>query len=658
MVMQKLMRSNVNILVCFILAACIGVSERAFATHIVGGGLTYECLGSGVGGIRYRIKLEIYQDCLNGLPDAIAEDIPAYIGIFSKESAWKILDSIGERNQGTVEDVLVPPNFNNECVNNPPKLCLRRVTFTKVYTLPVNSAGYRVMFVRCCRNEAILNLNNPGQVGATYFCDIPATSEASCNNSAYFKNYPPQIICVNNPLAYDHSARDNDGDSISYELCDAYPGGTTTGPKPWPTGTLPRPITQVNQSPPSYGYKAGFSPTKPMGGNPVIQINPVTGMITGTPNQQGRYVVSVCAHEWRNGIRINTVHREFQFTVTNCSKAVVADIPQFSDEYNTYIVSCKSKTVNFINKSKGGFKYNWSFGTGDVSSEFEPTYTYPDTGTYTIKLIVNEGSTCPDSISRFVKVYPDYYAGYDVAGLECPNAPLQFTDMTQATYKPVVKWEWFFGDGNTSDAQNPEHAYAQGGDYSVTLISTSIKGCRDTAVKTVSIDRFKPFAGNDTIIVKGESVYFNASGGSIFEWSPTNNLNTTGSPNPIGYYPDTGRYAYNVYIKSPRGCEGNDSIRVWVVGQGSLFIPSAFTPNGDGRNDLLRPLSVGYSSFNYFRVFNRWGELVFDTKRIGDGWDGTFRGKNADIGTYFWLLSAVDKDGITHQKKGDATLIR
>ncbi len=652
------MRNSINIFISCLVAACFGYGGDAFATHIVGGGITYECLGTVPNGIRYRIEVEIYQDCLNGIPEARAEDIPAYIGIFDNNGVLYRRDSIGNFSQGSVDSVLVPPNFKNECVNNPPRLCLKKLTFSKVYTLPTNSIGYRVMYVRCCRNEAIINLNNPGQVGATFFCNIPASAEANCNNSAYFKNYPPQIICVNNPLVYDHSAIDTDGDSISYELCDAYPGGTTTAPKPWPTGQLPRPITQISQSPPSYGYKAGFSPAKPMGGNPMVQINPATGVITGTPNLQGRFVVSVCAHEWRNGVRINTVRREFQFTVTNCSKAVIADIPQFSDEYNTYLVSCKSKTIKFLNKSSGGFSYNWSFGTGDVSTEFEPTYTYPDTGIYTVKLVVNQGSTCPDSISRFVKVFPDYTAGYEVAGLYCPNAPIQFTDRSEATYKPVVKWEWDFGDGTASGEQNPEHTYGQGGDYAVKLVSTSIKGCKDTAVQNVSIDRFIPFAGNDTIIVKGESIYFNATGGSVFEWSPGNNLSTVSAPNPVGFYPDTGRYNYNVYIRSPRGCEGNDSIRVWVVGQGSLFIPSAFTPNGDGTNDLLRPLSVGYSAYNYFRVFNRWGELVFDTKRIGDGWDGYYKGRKADIGTYFWLLSAIDKDGVTHQKKGDATLIR
>lgn len=643
----------------FICAAVLSFSaQKAYATHLVGGGITYKCLGASQGGISYRITVEIYQDCFNGIADARAEDIPAFIRITGNNGGFDRVDSIANFNGGSLDSALVDRNFSNSCVNNPPAVCLKRLTFSKTYILPVNSSGFTVMYVRCCRNEAILNLKNPGQVGATYVCNIPGGAEASCNNSAYFKNYPPQIICVNNPLVYDHSARDDDGDSVSYELCDAYPGGTTTGPKPIPTGKLPNPISVVGNNPPSFGYTGGFSAQKPMAGNPVIAIDPETGMITGTPNLQGRFVVSVCAHEWRNGVRINTVRREFQFTVTNCSKKVIADIPQFSEEYNTYIVSCKSKTVKFINRSSGGFDYNWTFGTGSSSTDFEPTYTYPDTGVYTVKLIVNKGSTCPDSISRFVKVYPDYDAEYEYDGLRCPNAEIDFTDLSTATYGPINKWEWDFGDGNTSDQQNPKHRYAVGGDYNVRLISSSIKGCRDTSVISLPIERFIPFAGNDTIIVKGEYINFNATGGSIFEWTPFNYLNTTTAPNPRGYYPDTGITGYNVYIKSPYGCEGTDSIYVWVVGQGSLFVPSGFTPNNDGSNDLFRPMSVGFRAYKYFRVFNRFGELVYDTKRIGDGWDGSYKGRKADLGTYFWLLSAEDKDGNVIQRKGDVTLIR
>lgn len=658
------MWNNLRFLVCVGIVFCTGFGQNAHATHIVGGNITYDFISTSGQGTTYKIRVEIYQDCLNGIPEARADDIPAYIGIFSEDGAYKRLDSIGDYLGGSVKNVFVRPNFSNDCVNNPPQVCLRRITFEKNYTLPLNSSGFKVIYIRCCRNEAIVNLNNPGQVGATYFCRIPPSAEAPRNSSAYFdrsgdlSKYPPQIICVNNPLVFDHSAMDDDGDSLSYELCTVYPGGMTTAPKPFPTGQVPPPITQVGNQPPSYGYAQGFTPERPMGGNPVIQIDPKTGLITGTPNLQGRFVVGVCVHEWRNGVLINTVSREFQYTVTNCSKKVIADIPQFSDEFNTYLVSCKSKEVTFVNNSIGGFDYTWSFGTGDSSNEFQPTYTYPDTGTYEVHLLVNENSTCPDSITRLVKVYPDFSTDYSFEGLSCPNSPVMFMDLTQATYKPVVEWRWDFGDGNTSSRQNPVHVYEAGGDYPVTLISKSIKGCVDTFTKSLAVENFKPSAGNDTIIVKGEVVDFNARGGIVYEWTPPTNLNTTTIGNPRGYYPDTGMFKYNVYIKSAAGCEGNDSIDVWVVNQPALFVPTGFTPNGDGKNDLLRPISIGYQTFNYFRVFNRWGELVFETDQIGDGWNGKYRGLKADIGTYFWILDAVDKDGVPHQQKGDATLIR
>lgn len=645
-----------------ILLLLLFFSRDAQATHIVGGEITYTCKGKDAfGRTVYRIKISIYQDCKNGLINAIREDYPAYLGIFSNDGLYAKQDSIGNFSGGQVDSLLVPPNFNNSCVNNPPEVCLKRMTFQKDYALPSNSSGFKVIYIRCCRNEAIQNLNHPERVGATYFCEIPPTQEVvGCNNSAVFKNYPPQIICINNPLLYDNSATDVDGDSLSYELCDAYPGGRTDDPKPMPRDRfLPPPLTMNNANPPSYGYRSGFSPQRPMGGNPLIQLDPVTGILSGTPNLQGRYVVSVCVHEWRNGVVINTVRREFQFTVTNCSKAVVAEIPQLSEEYNTYIVSCKSKTIKFLNKSTGGFKYNWNFGVpGATSTQFEPEYTYPDTGTYTVSLVVNEGSTCPDSISRYVKVYPDYNAEYRFDGLQCPNSQIQFLDMSQATYKPIVKWKWDFGDGGTSEAQNPVHSYTKGGDYKVRLISSSIKGCVDTVSRVLPIERFHPFAGNDTIIVKGEYINFNAQGGIEYLWSPSDRLNSVSISNPRGYYPDTGRYDYSVFVKSAFGCTGYDSINVWVVNQPSLFVPSAFSPNGDGLNDFLKPLSVGYKTYKYFRVVNRWGQVVFQTDQIGQGWDGTFSGKQADVGTYFWILDAEDRNGAYDQIKGDVTLIR
>lgn len=636
------MRGKFSILIFLLLTAfCM----KALATHIVGGEMTYKCIGTNT----YRIQLDIYQDCLTGDPQAISQDNPAYITIYTGDGIRYLFDSIGAAGR-----VTVPPNFKNDCVKNPPPTCLWKQTFIKSYVLPANSTGYRVYYQRCCRNGSIVNIINPGAVGATYSCTIPPQLQATCNNSAVFKNYPPQIICINNPLVYDHSATDADGDSLSYEFCEAYVGGSPNDAKPIPT-------------PPGAGdsvqYAPFFSSKKPMGGNPLIQIDPASGMITGTPNIAGRYVVTVCCHEWRNGAIINTVKREFQFVVTNCSKAVVADIPQLSTDFNTYIVECTGKTVHFQNHSSGGFAYSWNFGVAtdpaDTSSAFEPTYTYPDTGIYYVTLVVNRGSTCPDSITRMVKIFPTYKADFSFDGLHCPGTPIQFTDLSQATFKPVTQWSWTFGDGGTSADQNPLHVYDTGHVYNVTLISKSIKGCTDTVTKQLNIEKFRPFAGNDTIIVKGEYIDFKASGGVLYTWTPGTFLNSTTVNNPVGYYPDTGRISYVVHIVSANNCEGDDTVNVQIVGQPSVFVPSGFTPNGDGLNDILRPIGIGYRNVNYFRIFNRWGQQVYFSSRFKIGWDGNNEGgRPADIGTYYWVLSLTDRFGKEQMVKGDVTLIR
>jgi gliding motility-associated-like protein len=636
--------------VCLWILLCAGTVLPAGATHIVGGEVSYIYLGNN----NYRIRIDIYQDCISGDPKAIEQDDPAIISIFTGNGARYLSDSIRSSS-----DLRVPDNFSNDCVNNKPKTCLNRVSFIKTFNLPPSASGYHIVYQRCCRNGSILNIIDPGAVGASYYAIIPPANfeDLNQNNSAVFKNYPPQIICINNPLFYDHSATDADGDSLSYEFCTAYTGGSANNAKPTPISINFQPVN----------YLSPYSAAEPMRGAPVLRIDPKTGMITGTPIQLGRYVVTVCCHEWRRGVKINTVTREFQFVVTNCSKAVVANIPQFSEEFNTYIVQCKGYTVRFVNLSTGanansGEAYTWDFGvpgtSGDSSHLKEPEFTYPDTGTYSVKLIVNRGSTCTDSISRLVKIYPDFYADFEHVGLPCPKSPVQFINKTASTYQPVTQYAWSFGDGSTSDLESPSHTYDTGGRYIVTLHSKNIKGCADTAVREVDIEKFRPFAGNDTIIVKGESIIFNATGGSVYTWTPPTWLNNSHISNPVGYYPDTTRLTYAVHIASEGGCEGDDSINVWVVTKSAVFVPTAFSPNGDGLNDLLKPIGIGFRQINYFRVFNRWGQPVFYGTHFNEGWDGSYQGHKSDVGTYYWVLSITDRFGNEQLLKGNSTLVR
>jgi len=631
-----------------------GFLSPAKATHIVGGEFQFVNINQpgDVTTLHYRITFNLYMDCINGEPGAIQREEEGFFFLYSNTSPRVLVDSF-KIPKDQIRSGRIPADFSNDCINNPPNTCLLRNVYEFDVIAPNNNSGYYLATNNCCRNETVLNIINPSTTGASYYIYLPPLPLK--NNSASFKNFPPQIICVNNPFVYDHSAIDPDGDSLSYSFGPAFNAKITT------SGNNISPVP----SPPPYNpvtYALGFNALKPMGGNPVLQINPATGLITGTPTEPGRFVVSVYCFEWRNNVIIDTIIREFQFVVTNCSKAVVANIPQYSEEFNTYIVECKNFTVHFDNLSEGGFSYFWDFGINtaqdDTSNEFEPTFTYPDTGIYIVKLVVNRGSTCPDSITRFVKVFPSFAGYFNYSGLPCPNTPISFRDSSISTTNMANFWLWRFGDGDSSFSQDPVHFYREGGDYNVIMISKNPKGCTDTVRQMVNIERFHPFAGNDTIIVKGETIGFDAQGGNTYLWTPATNLSNPNIGNPQGYYPDTGHFAYNVYIKSVGQCEGNDSIRIWVVGQSSIFVPTGFTPNGDGVNETLRPFGVGYRNINYFRVFNRWGEQVFYTTKFNEGWDGRFKGMPQDIGTYYWVLSITNRVGKEEIVKGDSALIR
>jgi len=619
--------------------------QHVLATHIVGGEVTYKFLGSVPGGNSYRVHLTIYEDCLNGSTGAIAADTLAYLTVDDGAGQFVSFDSVY-----SVPPIIVPANFSNLCISNIPAICLQKRDYVLDLVLPPNATGYSVTYQRCCRNAAIVNIQQPANIGATYYCTIPPLSMAGSNNSAVFKNFPPQIICVNTPLIYDHSATDADGDSLSYELCNSLmcQNGANIDRLPF----VP-PYEDV-------AYVAPYTYAMPMDSYPQISIDPKTGLLAGTPNRMGRYLITVCCNEWRHGIMINTVKREFQFVVTNCSKTVEANIPLLAPYPNTFEQNCKDHTIQFINTSKGGFQWLWDFGVAGVprDTSFQPIFVYPDTGTYTVKLVVNPGQTCADSIIRLVRIYPVFRARFATTDTQCAGAPVYFTDQTISTAKPITKWKWYFGDGDSLLEENPGHSYAHAGAYAVMLANQNIKGCTDTALRQVLVDNFSPFAGNDTTVVKGSFVQFNATGGFKYLWTPTMYLESSDIYNPTGYYPDTGQFDYTVRIISPYGCVGYDTIQVTVVNQAAFQVPTAFTPNGDGHNDIFKPYAIGYKSLNYFRVFNRWGEEVYFSTSFDAGWDGTYHRKPADTGTYFWEISYTDRFGKDGTMKGDVALIR
>jgi gliding motility-associated-like protein len=147
----------------------------------------------------------------------------------------------------------------------------------------------------------------------------------------------------------------------------------------------------------------------------------------------------------------------------------------------------------------------------------------------------------------------------------------------------------------------------------------------------------------------------NGSGAELLDWQPPVYLNDNDIYNPVALLPDNMTYVMRAY--TGEGCFALDTINIKVFKSGpDIFVPNAFTPNG--RNRVFRPIPVGIKQLAYFRVFNRWGQLMFQTAEVSKGWDGNCAGKPQASGTYVWMVSGTDYMGKVIIKQGTAMLIR
>ncbi len=190
------------------------------------------------------------------------------------------------------------------------------------------------------------------------------------------------------------------------------------------------------------------------------------------------------------------------------------------------------------------------------------------------------------------------------------------------------------------------------------LTVTDNYGCNFTVTDTVTVfvqPPVKAFAGRDTIAMYNRPHQLLATGGVGYLWTPAAPLNNPNIANPLATLTSDTRFT--VIVTDIAGCEGYDTVFLKVYEGPTYHVPNAFSPNGDGRNDIFRPIPSGIASTDYFRVFNRFGELLFETKEWLKGWDGTYRGKQQPIGTYVWMVKGKDYNGRVIEMKGTVLII-
>jgi gliding motility-associated-like protein len=545
-----------KIVTCWVVL--MGFLQTANADHITGGEMSYTLVSVSGNTYHYRVYMRLFMDCYSGrqLPN------PAIFGVFDKATGTRMQDiSVPMSNQQNLTLTNAGP-----CITNPPRVCYEIGSYSFDIVAPAAIDGYVVVLQVVYRVNGIANLaQGYGNVGATYTADIPGTrtrADGPNNNSARFNGSDLVVICANNSFTYNFGAEDPDGDQLRYSFCNAYTGGSSGG-----IGT------NTSPAPPPYNpvpYGGDFGPNAPLGG--AVQIDPNTGVITGIAPGEGIYVVTVCVDEIRNGVVIGTQRKDLQISITDCAIAAASIQPE-------YMLCKSSRTINLVNNSTSPLitSYNWELLNNAGTSIFnstqpQPSFTFADTGTYLIKLVINRNQQCSDSATAIARVYPGFRPDFTIRGI-CFTKPTQFFDATTTVFGAVDSWRWDLGEpsavNDVSVISNPVYTYPTMGMKSVRLIATNTNGCRDTAIKTINVLDKPPLSVRfrDTLICTPDMVQLEAIGSGIFSWGPAVNITNANTPTPTVNPTTTTTYVVRL---DDNGCLNSDSVRVRVVSQVTL----------------------------------------------------------------------------------------
>ncbi len=332
-----------------------------------------------------------------------------------------------------------------------------------------------------------------------------------------------------------------------------------------------------------------------------------------------------------------------------------------------------SSTFSFVNQNiQAGFTYKWYYGDGDSTLLANaPSHTYANPGSFTVTLIVSN-SQCSDTIRRIATIEPPTpVVRFTGTGIGCAPLTIQFSN----TSLYADEYEWDFGDGFKSNEENPVHTYVEGGTYSISLIARGKGGqALDVHVDSVEVygsPRAYFIAQPKVVFIPSDPmVLFNLSeNASQFLWDFGDGFTST-EVSPTHYYLQAGEYNITLIAKNEFGCMDTFLVEKALKAEsgGNIKVPNAFTPNPNGgnggfvvkgeyNNDVFYPMVEGAEDYR-FTVYNRWGELLFESRDIKIGWDGYYRGVLCKQDVYVWKVELFFSDGTKKTTTGDLLLLR
>jgi len=343
---------------------------------------------------------------------------------------------------------------------------------------------------------------------------------------------------------------------------------------------------------------------------------------------------------------------------------------------------CDGENIGAVMKLVGntGDVVNWQSSVDNVNwTDFSPQYNgsvYAANGlavSTSYRTVVKNGVCPPDtssvaSVKKIDVQFPQAFTEPDDTTI-CYGTAAQLNAVIQiGTSYAWNNLNTLSNQGNGIVQSTPSAINAKAVPLATTdyILSIENAGCPNLLNDTFHVNVLPEIIvdpGRDTSVVANQPLQLNATSNdetaSSFTWTPATELNNPNIPDPVGIYSvEDNIIMYTVRATNPKGCYGEKSVSVKIFKTGpDIFVPNAFTP-GRASNHLCRPVPVGVGSLQYFRIYNRTGQLVYSTSQIGQGWDGTVGGKPQDSGGYVWMVQGTDYTGKTIFKKGVLVLVR
>lgn len=546
----------------------IGVfSFDAKATHILGGEVYYDSLGNGF----YKVTFEIYRDCNS----ATAYDNPLVYTVFYGDGSY-FNEFVVDLNSSSI----LPIVYDDPCVTPPNNICVEKGIYIDTIQLPFNPSGYHISYQRCCWANNVDNIVDPGNNGITLTTFIPGSDlTAVYNQGARFVNYPPLVLCAQNTLNFNHVAFDPDGDSLTYELADPLEGGSIAN-------IIPNP-----ESPPPYlgvQWNPGFSTLVPFGVGSNITIDPLTGLMSFTPNNIGNFVAGVKVNEYRNGILINSKIRTFSFRVVVCQVDIPISVditgpPQLIEDcgYAGFIISRADTTTNLVVQIGLG-------GTATNGAD----YPY-----------ISDSLVIPIGVSA------------DTIGIEALVDGL--VENTETVFFSVI-------------VPNPCN-----GSFDTTSISLNLVDYQPMEID--ALDSINVCSQSGQIPELWCSIS-NGVGPYQYNWEPGPFPNNdTISLGGLQLQPNQNTFYVNVQDFCGKTISFNP---ISVYNQCPLEAPNVITVDGNGINDVFVIQHLGDYDAVHLRIFNRWGNVIYENETYQNDWTGTdISGKPITEGVYFYTIT-------------------